>query len=331
LSGQVVTLGFWVWATQPLTIASPGLGLPGQMFSEEIQVSTEPAFHAFRVQLPGGASRMWVRLSYRLPANAVANVYYDGLVLASGERPLEAPPVFTASDGSRGEWGGQLFVNLLRNGSAEIAGPNFNPLVDSLGARLLPDNTRPSLVLTSILDWPAAGFLYKASAWRLFCTFWAWFGWGHVPLLVSQLYPLLLVVTLAGVLAGLVAMIRRAKSLPWDILAVLGMALLLVWGSSLTRSPAYLAISHLFLPVARHAYPAIIPTVLLLASGWLEIMLWLDQLWKRFACRRPATWEKLLARRPKVGLHSLSTLYVLLFLLLDVLSILSIARFYGKL
>jgi hypothetical protein len=319
VSGQVVTLGFWVWATQPMTIASPGLGLPDQMFSEEVQVGTEPAFHAFRVQLPGGTGRMWVRLSYRFPANTIASVYYDGLVLAGGERPLGEPPNFTASDGSRGEWGGQPFDNLLRNGSAEIAGPNFNPLLDRLGARLLPDNTSPSLILTSVLDWPAAGFLYRVSAWRLFCTFWAWFGWGHVPLLVSQLYPLLLAATLAGLLAGLVAIVRRAKSMPWEILAVLGMALLLVWGASLTRSPAYLAISHLFIPVARHAYPAIIPTVLLLTAGWLEIMFWLDALWKR------------LARRPKDILPILLTLYVFLFLLLDVLSILSIARFYGKL
>ena len=38
------------------------------------------------------------------------------------------------------------------------------------------------------------------------------------------------------------------------------------------RGAIHLSLLQLFIPVARYAYPAIIPTILLLAFGWLECL-----------------------------------------------------------
>ena len=65
----------------------------------------------------------------------------------------------------------------------------------------------------------------------------------------------------------------------------------------------------IFIPGARYAYPAIIPTLLALNAGWLEI------------ARPLARWLRL----PPIAKYMV---YFLLFLGLDVAAIASIIRFY---
>jgi len=181
-------------------------------------------------------------------------------------------PVFTDPGGKTGTWGGLPFTNLLRNGSAETAGPRWIPLLDSFGARFLPDKLRPSLFTTSLYDGSGAGFYYLASAARLFRTFWGWFGWASVPLLGHKPYRLLLAITLVSLavtLFWLAAWFRRRKgALPWDVLGIFALVLLGGWGMALIRGVGYIGLEKLFLPVARYAFPALIPVILVLVAGW---------------------------------------------------------------
>jgi hypothetical protein len=255
-------------------------------------------------------------------------IYYDGLVLAEGARPIGEPPVFADEDGSRGEWGGLPFQNMLRNGSAENAGFRIRPWVDDLGAQLFPDQVRPSLILTYLLDWNGARWFYKASGLRLLRTFWGMFGWAHVPLLGHKPYRVFLVLTILGLLGvGLWFGIRlraRPVCLPWEALAVLGLLFVGYWGLTLVRSPIFMSLVHIYLPVARNAYPAIIPTALLVCMGWHELLkATVGEFARRMVNRNtPApVWPRAVP----------SLAYCILLVALDVYAIWSISNYYWRL
>ncbi len=186
LAGETVTLGAWMWASQPAQGFTPSLHTGGGRFQEPVSLGLEPEFFAFSVELADNSGRAWVTLDP--PANAAMpdlQVFYDGLVLASGSRSASQPPQFSDPEGRAGHWGEEPFTNLLRNGSGERVWPSFQTWADDLGARVLPDQSRPSMILFSLFDPTAAGWYYQAAGARLFRTFWAKFGWGHVPLLGS--------------------------------------------------------------------------------------------------------------------------------------------------
>jgi hypothetical protein len=98
--------------------------------------------------------------------------------------------------------------------------------------------------------------------------------------------------------------------IPWDALALLAVVLLGSWGAAAVRGAIHLSLLQLFLPVARYAYPAIIPTLLVLAFGWLECLCLLGK-------RQPA-WLK-----PAVLLGT--------FAVLDVYAIWSIVHYFRTL
>ncbi len=93
----------------------------------------------------------------------------------------------------------------------------------------------------------------------------------------------------------------------------------------------YLSIPHIFLPVARYAYPAIVPTVFILVFGWLEWIRLADLGWRVFKSRlgRPQKLSEPGHLDLPVGL--LYSFYLAFFLALDLMSVLTIARYYGKL
>jgi len=101
---------------------------------------------------------------------------------------------------------------------------------------------------------------------------------------------------------------RRRHALPWEVLLLLGLALLGIWIPAVIRGIGSL-FGWALIPAARYAYPVIIPTVLVLNVGWLEILRLFGQ-WLRMA--------------PKVQFAA----YLLFFAALDALSILTIIRFY---
>ena len=331
LAGKPVTLGVWIWASQPMQIAMPSLRTDGQAFSQNVEVGTEPAFYALQAVLPEDTVRAWVVLKPGSPGSMPdAQIYLDGLVLAEGTRPIEQPPRFDTLFGESGTWGGEAFVNLLRNGSLETPGPRIRPEVSKIGSRFLADHMQPSMIITSWLDPAGAGYLYRAVGERLFRTFWATFGWGNVPLVGSRPYQFLLVLTALGLFGCCLGIVRRWPRLPWEVMGFISLALLLMWGVAATRSVHYLAVQRvLYLPVARYAYPMIIPTVLVLGVGWLEVSRLLGILLKRLGWQRlsgrlfPTLWAAAQS-------HIDFVVYLALFVSLDVMALISIARFYER-
>jgi len=312
LQGQRLTLGAWIWATRPVSVHTPALVLAdgNQQYYQTVEVGQTPAFYAFSFQPLGNTRRAWVVLSPGLAAEGVElTVFYDGIVLAYGDRPAAAPPAFDDPQALSGSWGGEPFANVVRNPSAEAAWPRFCSWVDTLGANFFPDRGRPSIILYSLLDVPTAYRYYAQTSRVMLHTFWARFGWGHVPLLGHKPYRYLGVVTLLAVPGVAWLAWRWRKSLPWDALILLGLAAALVWGLAVTRGTFYLIYTP-YIPVARYAYPAIIPTLLILSAGWVAGL--------RSLCR--------LVRCPA---WSWPLIYVGLFLILDVYALASLRAYYA--
>jgi hypothetical protein len=320
LQGKPVTFGVWMWASRPVKTQMPVLNNGPLQFTKAVDVTVEPTFQAITATLPASYGRVWVTITPALPAGeAPVTLYYDGFVLAQGARPLDRPPQFFDSSGEAGQWGGQTFVNFVRNPSIEQASLYFRPWVDRLGYRFLPDTILPSTVLASLLDLPGTGWIYASGVLRLFRTFWGLFGWGDVPLLGYTPYRWLAVPTLLSFFGLGLAAIRFRKKIPWDILFVFGLVLLGAWGLSLLRSSIYTAAYHVYLPAARYAQHAIIVTMLALNLGWLSFFTWgpvkssLNFIY-RFV--KPGS--------PGVAQIAGLLLYLSLFLWLDVAAILSI-------
>ncbi len=310
LAGQTVTLGAWMWASQPTTTLTPSLHDGTQVVNQEVSLGPEPAFFSFSALIDEQAYRIWVTLSPPKNAAAGTTVYLDGLVLVSGERPLVEPPKFSAQNGRSGTWGGAPFTNALRNPSGEKAWPSLKPWADDLGARFLPDHSRPSMVLYSLLDPDGAGWYYQAAGLRLFRTFWAKFGWGHVPLVGARPYRLLAVFTVLGLIGNVFYLFLQRKDVPTgDTIGWLVLLLWGIWGAALLRSAIYIHAERVFLPVARYALPAIIPTAMLLVAGWQGIF------------RSISRWISF----PRMAQYSL---IVIAFLGLDLVSMYSILLYY---
>ena len=332
LSDQRVTLGAWIWASHPIEVQTPGLHAGSQSYYDTVLLSTQPAFYALQVDLPKDTTRVWVSLDPgAAPRAAGAIVYYDGLVLTQGARPLQVPPQFATVEGQSGEWGGLPFVNYLRNGSAERSSLRFQPWADDLGARFLPDHARPSLFLTFLSDWRTTMWILELSAARLLRTFWGTFGWGHIPLIGHKPYRLLAVFTLAALFGVFFGLWRVRRRLPWSLLLWLGLALSWIYASTLLRGAIYIAVPRIYLPVARYLFPAIIPTLLLLCLGWLELghlaFAGGHYLVDRWKLARVKQSFQICTGSP---IDPRSVVYSLVFIGLDILSILSITQFYDK-
>lgn len=314
LSSKGVTLGAWMWASQAGPSAVLSLVVEdsnGQYFNgvRSFSLTSSPAYYAFQAALPPQASRAWITISSDPQTiSAPVTIYMDGLVLTEGKFPLDEAPQMKDTLASSGVWGGEAFTNLLRNASAEQAWPRFFPWVDRLGAKILPDHARPSIVLYSLLDQPGAGWYYKTTAENLFRTFWGKFGWGHVPLVGERPYRLLGIITLIG-LIGLVFTIGwRSEAVNWESLIFMALAAVSIWGFTWARGSFYLFYRP-FIPSARYAYPVIASTLGLICLGWFAIA--------RFIRR----W---VPGAGKIG----AGLFIAFWIGLDILAIVSIIGYY---
>ncbi len=277
LTGKNISLGAWIWAERPVTARSPILHLYelGQDLYREITLSSEPAFFVFTETIGVPADRSWIILAPMIAAEpAPVAIYYDGLVLTEGDYGLSSPPRFEDDSGTSGVWDGETFVNLIRNPSAETAGPRVRAWADRLGALILPDRTRPSWIVGILQDVPGAGWFHRMLSEHLFRTFWGLFGWGHVPLIGDKPYRILAAAVGLALVGFISAAVKNRNRLLSDEALFLGIALFAVWGVTFVRSENYVLLP-VFFPVARYAYPAIIPTLLLLLVGWNELFSYL--------------------------------------------------------
>src|SRR5690606_29929087 len=99
LVGQTVTVGSWIWASEPLTVRTPVLDVGGVLAFENVRVGTEPSFHAITATIAaeGGASIQLRLMPFNQGLPQSVTVFYDGLVLVEGERPPGVAPRFTDS------------------------------------------------------------------------------------------------------------------------------------------------------------------------------------------------------------------------------------------
>ena len=331
LRGKTATLGVWMWATNPVEISTPSVNTPRISISKLVNVGQDPTFFAFHSSIPASTGRTWVAMP-KLPSNIKETIFYDGMVLVEGERPIDQLPSFSEPEGKSGVWGDQPFVNLLRNPSAEQAGPRIRLLLDNLSTKVSPVNTRLSLVLTSFLDWTATGNFYQVSARHLFQTFWARFGWGHIPLLgEGYSYWLLVIFNLVALFGCIVGVIRRENGVPWDLIVFMGIGLAAAWGATLARGSISLGLAQQYVPTARHAYPLIIPVALFLCLGWLEVFYILNSLVRR-APSEESRWRIVSPGNQPNFIHVYQlTIFFSLLMILDVASLVSIAQFFGEL
>ncbi|MBN2145969.1 MAG: DUF2142 domain-containing protein [Anaerolineales bacterium] len=271
--GQPVTLGAWMWASQPVQFQGPVLVASGQetgvhIGSQVFSLTETPTYYSFTASFPSDVVSAWVMLSApQQELSAPVHIYLDGVVAALGSFAATQPPLWNGNDGEDGVWNGQPFANLLRNGSAEAAGLRLRSWVDVWGSKILPDRGRPSLILYSLLDGEAGGQYYRQAFTELLKTFWGKFGWGHVPLLGGKPYRLVAWMTAMAFIGCLLLPWRRAREWPWAVFILLGLAMVFLWGMALTRGAVYLFYRS-FIPGARYAFPAIIPTLALFYVGW---------------------------------------------------------------
>ncbi len=269
LRGQPVSLGVWMWASQPIQVRSPEVA----GYWTFVEIDTTPKFVAFSLDVPLDVT--WLAISLR-PFNGQSleepvTVYYDAMVLAIGERPLHDPPQFDNEMGTTGIWGGTPFVNFVRNPSIEKGWPWLRPGAARVLRKFVHVPANVFQVVEAVLDWERTKVIYPITARRLFDTFWAAFQWGGL-MLDQWWYQLLAAVTAFGLFGGGVRMLRlfRKKQSPgvYGALFFLGGAMLLSWGLVFLRPFPAFPWGKPFIPVARYAYPSIVPTVLVLAAGW---------------------------------------------------------------
>jgi hypothetical protein len=122
-----------------------------------------------------------------------------------------------------------------------------------------------------LFDQEGAGWYYQIAFDRILTTFWGYFGWSHIPLAYPWIYGLMSILGAAGILGAIVALIRNWRTAPWGILFFLALAVLMMAAAALTRGVVYLAYQNMYFPVARYLMPVVIPILLLLNRGWLEI------------------------------------------------------------
>jgi hypothetical protein len=315
LKNSRVTLGAWIWSNLPMRVQLPVLacecGGRQQVFSQVIESGTEPKYYKFSFTVPGDANVIWVAL---IPPEDIGDtqgtIFYDGLVLIKSEMMSMDIPIFGNVSGTSGEWGGQSFSNILRNPSAEQAGIGLQSWVNETGRKFMPPfpTNFPSDILVSIFDWKGAGWYYRVTFGNLLRTFWAKFGWAHVPLLGSKPYQVLAFFTFFGLAGATCVVIWRRHSLPWELILVLALALFGIWIPAITRGIGSL-FGNVLIPSARYAYSAIIPTILVLSTGWFGSL-------------------QLIGRWLRIPSKGQAAIYLGLFVLLDAFSVLSIFRYY---
>ncbi|MCL5611416.1 MAG: hypothetical protein M1485_02500 [Chloroflexi bacterium] len=273
IRGRTVTFGAWIWADQAAQLTSPYIrfltsqGLFVNSPQTTFELNTKPMFYHLVFRIPDDAGNATLYIQYT-PVTAHSRIFMDGLVLAPGEH--YTMPHFSDPNGSQVDWDGQHFQNLIRNGSGEQSAFRLRPWADKISARLANSGIDLSLFLATIQDWKGNGWYYRDAFATLFRTFWASLAGDKVVLptpYVNYILELLTVIGLAG--AGHLLWSKR-KDLRWDLIFILGMSFFMPWALAVTRGVSGFLVENPLYPWARYAYPAVIPTALLLCAGWLE-------------------------------------------------------------
>jgi len=306
MRGNPVTLGYWIWANRPLSLRAVSMKDDQQTYSGSVDVTEVPTFHAFAAVITPDTQHLQIII--RAPNKPGYVLFLDGLVLLNGDLTQSGTPVLSDIRSMSGTWGGIPFENPIRNASAEEGWLRLRAPIQRWLSKLAP--IQPNIIVGSLADWQHSDWYYLATIKHLFRTFWGDFGWGQIPL-PRNTYILLGALTILGLLGSLIRLGRNRKNMPWNILILSLMIIAWIWVAALVRGVQSI-ISTVFIPSARYAFPVIIPTIYVLYAGWAE-------------------WPRLFARWLHIPRWLISSVYCGSFLLLDILSVVTILHYYGKL
>jgi len=275
LREKTLTLGVWIWADLPTQINLPILeyrtsdGVAGSP-QTLVQIGTSPAFYTTTYDIPYDASHTWLNIISPDYANQTIHVYYDGFVLAEEQRS-SSQPVFEDEELRSGTWDGKPFVNIIRNPSAERAWFGTSKIANNLKARWYID---PALYLQTIQDVQGFGWYYQVSIITLFDTFWGNAA-SEIPLLGGFTYDILQLVSLLALAGILIYIIQSPSLFKRPEILFLFFVTFVIWLPTLFRGTFWVFYFVPLVPYARYAYPAIIPTLLLINAGILRSIQWI--------------------------------------------------------
>ena len=163
----------------------------------------------------------------------------------------------------------QPTLNLLLNGDATQVG--IHP--DTLAMRLLSAiNLREATWLWRsgrLIEPPPGGWMLPR---MFFASFWGQFGWMSVPLVLRTRWELALqLVCLAG-LGGLVVWLVSRRPDPWQRRATAMLVLICAVSVLLPILNAYIQPHDQAIVQGRYIFPALVPIVLLLVTGWRSMV-----------------------------------------------------------
>jgi hypothetical protein len=309
LAGKEVTVGGWFWSNHPEKIYLPQVIISNNRIGQpvSVEITEKPQFFAYSVQMPSNPEQGWFRV---IPTpqelSGQTSIFIDGLTFVEGNFSPADPPVFSDIRGVSGTWYNQKFQNLLYNGSAEAGWPGLRRWAANFLAKYYPGG---SAYLFAVLDWKWSIPYFEGDLGVLFRTFWARFGWGNVPLAGKRPYLILLIITIASLCGSAIFIWRNRRKIDLALFGLGVIVLASIWGITLVRGIGSVFVRTLY-PVARYAYPSILPAMLLLNIGW-------------FAGSEPAIRYTHLPRK------ALTASFFLLFIGFDVFALWSLQHFYA--
>jgi hypothetical protein len=273
LRGKPVTLGVWLRAAAtPAPVAILQIYDGETTYVQRVVPTTEWQFHTLYAQVPPNAAGVRARfLVQGTDLKQVGTVYLDGAVLVPGEWPADASPTFQDSEAQSGTWDGRPFDNWLHNGSGEKAWVTL-PLW--LGLRSVPYGPwQLADVWNSFWEWQRTAWVYWNEVSLLFQSFWGRFAWHHISLPQPVFYALLVPALLGAVGLGLFGVrLRGARPTGqrrafWLMFVVWSLA----WATTILRIHPVFVTGRIFYPAARYATVVIVPGLLFLSVGLLEL------------------------------------------------------------
>lgn len=281
LRKKTFTLGVWIWASEPMQINLPTIQyrtrrdgivtIPG----ESVRIGTTPTFYTTTLYIPYEANHTWLN-PLPVPPVSPSHVYYDGFVLTEGEYS-STPPVFDDESLFSGVWDEKTFENIIRNPSAERVWLGASEASKVLKLRSYID---PALYLQTVQDTQGFGWYYRASISTLFQSFWGVGAGTEIPLEGGFSYNLLKIVSILAFLGSILYLSRWRFLFEKPELLFLFIVILAVWSLTFFRGTYWVFYFVPLVPYARYAFPAFIPTVLLISAGLLKILQWMTLRYK---------------------------------------------------
>jgi len=314
ISGNQVTIGAWMWADRPTEAYLPRImfiNSKGQRWVEAklVNITQQPTFYAYKVRLPIDISRAYIAIKPFKNIDQVGIINISNPVVVAGVYDPKTSPQFNDQTARQGNWAGKPFTNLVRNAGTINSWPKFRDYVymiaDAIDYRLAEGIGH--VIYT--LDFKGTSWYSTSTLSVIFRSFWAKFGWGEITLMGAKPYRpfyIAMVIMVVGCILG----VKKKSS--WSGLQIalwLGINIILSLGYAwFTGISMDSYIDRAYIPVARFIFPSILAILSFFTFGW---SFWMTLIHSKYR------W---------IGY----AIYVVLFLALDVLSVMTVYAYYWE-